>query len=336
MIWKGRLHFMKKFHLYFFSSLFAVVLLLTACGARFEPVSQNSSSDTESPATSEEVRAIQHAMDDTRITGTPQRIVTLQQEATDALLALGLKPVGAVESWVGDPWYDIWKEDMEGVAVVGSETQPDLEKIAALQPDLILGSKLRHEKIYEQLSAIAPTVFTETIGMTWKDNFKQHIRALNREAEGNAVLEAWERRVADFKEKMGDKLSTKVSIVRFRGEDVRIYDGYPGSVIREVGLSRPESQQPESFGDQQVLTVTKEQIPLMDGDIMFVMVSDWSEDKEGSEIQSEWTSEPLWQNLNVVKNNKVFIVDEVTWNLAGGIGAANRMLDDLYKYFNLN
>ncbi|HEY8416251.1 MAG TPA: iron siderophore-binding protein, partial [Thermaerobacter sp.] len=58
---------------------------------------------------------VRHAMGETRIPRTPERIVVLTNEATEALLALGIKPVGAVNSWVGDPWYDHIADRMEGV-----------------------------------------------------------------------------------------------------------------------------------------------------------------------------------------------------------------------------
>ena len=69
-----------------------------------------------------------------------------------------MKPVGAVRSWTGDPWYPHIKDQMEGVTVVGEESQPNIELIAGLRPDLIIGNKMRQEKVYEQLKAIAPTV----------------------------------------------------------------------------------------------------------------------------------------------------------------------------------
>ncbi|MGC4075066.1 MAG: ABC transporter substrate-binding protein [Nibricoccus sp.] len=49
------------------------------------------------------------------------------------------------------------------VQLVGQTTEPNLEQIAAMRPDLILGAKVRHEAIYDQLSAIAPTVFSEIL-----------------------------------------------------------------------------------------------------------------------------------------------------------------------------
>ena len=94
---------------------------------------------------------------------------------------MGVKPVGAVKSWTGDPWYPHIKDKMKDVKVVGDEGQVNVETIASLKPDLIIGNKMRHEKVYEQLKAIAPTVFSETLRGEWKDNFKFYAKALNKE-----------------------------------------------------------------------------------------------------------------------------------------------------------
>jgi iron complex transport system substrate-binding protein len=147
--------------------LMMLSLLVSACGnqaATSATHATQATAATESPApVAEEARTITHAMGETKITGTPQRIVVLTNQGTESLLILGIKPVGAVKSWIGEPWFDHIKDQMDGVEVVGDETQPNMELIASLKPDLILGTKVRQEKIYSQLSSIAPTVFTENL-----------------------------------------------------------------------------------------------------------------------------------------------------------------------------
>lgn len=280
-----------------------------------------------------ETRAVDHAMGTATVSCEAQRVVTLGQGATDTTLALGVEPVGVVDPW-GNGWYAYIVDQVEGITSVGTETQPNLEAIAALRPDLILGSKLRHEAIFEQLSAIAPTVFVETIGRSWKENVSLYASALCRDERGEELLAAWDARLADFQEQMGEALATEVSLVRFRDDEVRIYTtGFPGSVLRDAGLQRPEAQVVEDWENgPQVMTLSKEQIPLMDGDVLFYMVSDWG-DRAGTEIQGEWTGHALWQTLTAVREGKVYPVDEAHWNLGGGIQAANRMLDDLYAFF---
>src|SRR5690606_22758430 len=147
----------------------------------------------------------------TEIKGTPQKVVVLTNEGTEALLALGVKPIGAVRSWTGDPWYDHIKDEMEGVTVVGEESQPNLELIAGLQPDLIIGNKMRQEKVYEQLKAIAPTVMAEDLRGEWQINFKLYAEALGKSAEGDELMAAFDARIEDFKAKAGDKVNETVS-----------------------------------------------------------------------------------------------------------------------------
>ena len=123
-------------------------------------------------------------------------------------------------------------------------TEPDLEAINALKPDLILGSKFRQEKFYDELAAIAPTVFTEKVGITWKENFLLDGEALGKEQQAKDLLAAYETRAKDFGAKLGDAAARKVSIVRFMPDQIRVYgpDSFSGIVLGDAGLGRPERQ----------------------------------------------------------------------------------------------
>nr|WP_246079684.1 iron-siderophore ABC transporter substrate-binding protein [Paenibacillus piri] len=215
---------------------------------------------------------------------------------------------------------------MDGVQVVGDENQPNLEAIAQLKPDLIIGNKLRQEKVYAQLSAIAPTVFSERINADWQKNFKLYAEALNKKNEGDQLLAKLDQRIADFKVKAGESLNMKVSLVRFIPSKTRIYykDTFAGFMLQKLGFPRPPAQNQDKFADD----VNKERIPDMDGDILFYYVWD-NEKKESSQGEQEWTNEPLWKNLNAVKNGKAFKVNDDIWNSSGSIIAANLMLNDL-------
>jgi iron complex transport system substrate-binding protein len=277
-------------------------------------------------------KSIKHAMGTTKLTKAPERVVVLYNGMVDISLALGVKPVGAVESWLEKPWYLYLRNRMTGVKNLGSELQPNLEAIAVLKPDLIIGAKVRHEKIYGQLSDIAPTVMTESV-FDWKGNMEIAALAMNKKEASDKFIAEWNTDVAAFKKKMGSKLNTEVSIIRFEPVNARIYySGFAATIFEELGLARPESQRVK---DKFALNVTQEQIPLMDGDIIFNITSDYKGDGEVYKTQTEWTNHALWKNLKAVKNNKVFDVNEATWNMSGGAMAAKRMLEDLYFYFDL-
>ncbi|WP_030559755.1 ABC transporter substrate-binding protein, partial [Streptomyces exfoliatus] len=105
----------------------------------------------------------------------PKRVVVLDTAELDSALTLGVKPVGATHADVDSGFLSYLPEDqVAGIKDVGAMTTPNLESIAALKPDLILTSKVRHGDAYDELKKIAPTVMTENTGFTWKENFQTH------------------------------------------------------------------------------------------------------------------------------------------------------------------
>ncbi|WP_175477160.1 ABC transporter substrate-binding protein [Ruania alba] len=312
-----------------------LTLLLSACGTAATSSGEGGGSDENTSAVT-----VEHAMGSTDVECTPQRVVTLGQGQTDSVLALGVTPVGVVSPWTDD-WYSYLPDEVNEAEVLGTELEPDLEAIAALEPDVILGSKLRHEALYDQLSQIAPTVFSETIGVTWKENVSLWSEALCLEEEGEQIVTEYEERAAALGSALAerDEADTEVSMIRFMPDQVRIYlTGFPGSVLRDAGLQRPEAQQVEDWASSdQLIEISEERIPEMDGDVIFQMVSSEHYAQQGSQTVDEqierWTSTDLWQNLSAVQAGNVVVVDESHWNLGGGIGSANAMLDDLEDHF---
>ncbi len=277
-------------------------------------------------------RTLKPAMGETTLTSVPKRVVVLFNGMVDISLTLGVKPVGAVESWVQAPWYHYLRADMAGVKNLGSELQPNIEAIVALKPDLIIGAKPRHEKIYGQLSKIAPTVFVDQL-FEWKANMDIASKAFNKEDKASAFMSDWNSRVAEFKFEIASR-NAEVSIVRFYDDNsARVYiTGFAGSILQELGLNRPKAQQ--SPDKVFIDLASQEQIPLIDGDIIFDITSS---NNGGDEFktQTEWQKNPLWANLRAVKNDKYYKVNDITWNMSGGATAAKMMLDDLFFYFNI-
>lgn len=316
-------------------------LLLGACGntapagspadASAAPAAAATQTAQAGTNTADVSRTIKHAMGETTLKGAPERIVILTNEGTEALLALGVKPVGAVQSWYQKPWYKHIEGDMRDVTVVGDELQPNIELIASLKPDLIIGNKVRQEKIYEQLKQIAPTVFSDDLAGDWKINFTLYSEALNLEEQGKKMMEAFDQRVKEAKAKLAGKLDTKVSVVRFSPTQVRIYQKqtFSGVLLEQLGFARPAAQDKDNF----IEVMSKETIPDMDGDVMFYFATDTTGDNKVSKVVEEWMNDPLFRNLNVSKNNKVVQVDEAVWNTAGGYEAANLLLDEIVAYF---
>ncbi len=318
---------LSKIYLGLFSLI--AILMLAACGGAAEDEAADSK-DSSSGSGEDTSYTVEHAMGTETLEKTPEKIVILTNEGTEALLAMGVTPVGAVQSWTGDPWYDHISDQMKDVQVVGLESEVNVEAIAALEPDLIIGNKMRQEKIYDQLKSIAPTVFAETLRGNWKENFELYAKAVNKEEEGQKVIADYDQRIADIKEKLGDDVNKEISMVRFMAGDVRIYhkDSFSGVILDQIGFARPESQDVDDFAEK---NATKERIPAMDGDALFYFTYEEG-DGEATDVEKEWIEDPLFKNLEVAKAGNVYKVDDTIWNTAGGVLAANLMLDDIEKF----
>ncbi|MEM6727001.1 MAG: iron-siderophore ABC transporter substrate-binding protein [Pseudomonadota bacterium] len=275
---------------------------------------------------------VTHSMGETEVPDDPQRVIVLTNEGTEAVLALGVTPIGAANSWNGDPWYDHIAEAMSGVEPVGKESAVNLELVAALEPDLILGNKQRHEEIYGQLSAIAPTVLSERLRGDWMVNFALYAEALGREAVGEAVMEGFRANVAATSEALGDSLAEEVSIIRFLASQIRIYqkDSFSGVLLDQLGFARPENQDVDEFA----LRVGKESIPDMYGDRIFHFTWD-NGNGEGIAAAEDALADPLWLSLSAVEAGRVHAVSDAIWNTAGGVLAARLMLDDIATIYGV-
>ncbi|HDZ48510.1 hypothetical protein LCGC14_0036590 [marine sediment metagenome] len=265
---------------------------------------------------------------------TSPRIVTLYQGATDSAVALGLTPIGVVDSWLEKPMYRYLRNSLTNAEHVGLETQPNLEKIAWLKPDLVIASDFRHTRIVPLLDAIAPTVSANTV-FDFKTTLSMVANATGREAQANQLLQRWDSRVADFRQqiavKLGNQWPQKVAVVRFKSDHVRIYtSGFAGTILDELGFEQPDTLQTQGWG---MKLSSPENIPVLDADVMFILLE--PDDSAIEENYQRWSAHPLWQQLAAVQSDHVFEVDPVSWMMGGGILAANAMLDDLYNHYAL-
>ncbi|GAB3805803.1 ABC transporter substrate-binding protein [Micromonospora zhanjiangensis] len=294
---------------------------LTAC-AKSDPVAGTSDG---------QIREITHAMGTTKVPVAPKRVVVLDTDKIDTALSLGVTPVGAATAGEAKSWPTYFgAEKLAGIKEVGVLTEPDLEAITALKPDLILGSKFRQEKFYDELSGIAPTVFTEKVGVTWKQNFLLDGAALGKEQAAKDLLAGYEARARQFGAKLGDAAARKISIVRFMPTEIRVYgpDSFSGIVVGDTGLGRPERQVLTGKADRRMDRVSPERINEVDGDVIFVTAYG----QKAAAEQAKVTGGALWQRLPAVRAGKAHVVSDEIWMTGIGVGAAGKILDDLEKY----
>ncbi|WP_211829122.1 ABC transporter substrate-binding protein [Kistimonas asteriae] len=299
-------------------------LTLAGCSDDVPQQEQTQTADTH--------RTVQHAMGETRAPKTPKRIVVLSTEATETLLALGIAPVGAVRSSTADPadtWFAHIREAMADVAVVGEEKQVNLEVVASLKPDLILGLKSRQEQIYPQLSAIAPTVFADQFHGALRENLMLMSDAVNRKPEGEQLLATLDQHIASLSTCLDEAgwLDQQVAVIRFQVTGARFYynDSFAASLIKALGFDRPALHDTSGFAEP----LTRERIPEADADVQFYFTFASADPVKGEQNARSWLDNPLWQSLQASQKGQIFQVNNDIWNKSYGILSAHKVLDDI-------
>ncbi|KAB8142227.1 iron-siderophore ABC transporter substrate-binding protein [Chloroflexia bacterium SDU3-3] len=274
---------------------------------------------------------VTHALGKSEVPAHPQRVVVL--DAMDDVLALGITPVGAA-NWVGSasgaqaafpPYLD--QRMLAEIAWLGDNKQPDLETIVRLKPDLILGRTTWHEAIYKELSAIAPTVIVDQKALGgWKGQFLAYADALNKTAQAQGMLDAYEARAASIKARLAQlSPAPEVSLARFDPGRIVIYERqiFAGSVLEDAGVRRPAGQD----ADESSREISVEELAAVDGDVLLVVQAD----AQNSTL-AELSGSPLWAQLKAVKSGRVVNVSFDVWVGGWTITGANLILDDLERH----
>jgi iron complex transport system substrate-binding protein len=281
---------------------------------------------------------VEHALGETEVPVSPGRVVALDPYVTlPTAVLLGVPVVGAGYIPAGEPFPPfLGEEETEGIENVGW-LEPNLEALAALDPDLIIGvDSFITGETYPELSQVAPSVAVEFRSPDWKENVLQTADALGKRQEAEREISAYEERIAAFKSAMGGRLDgLEVSLLNIRdAQDIRIYteQDITGAILKEAGLDRPENQR-TSDPEEGYIGISQELLSRADADVIFYFLGSAGGDYEDSQKEFEGIRDnPLWQKLEAVRNGRAYRVDPGVWFASGSVQAAHAILDDLEKH----
>lgn len=212
----------------------------------------DSSADATFPIT------VKHALGETVIASKPERVACVGWLNQDAVIALGIAPVGFSAANYGVeegqkmlPWT---KEALEKLGVTDPVTFDDtdgvdFEAVSDTQPDVILCaySGITQED-YDKLSKIAPTVAYPKAAWvtTWRDQTSVEAEALGMKAEGDALIADCEQLIADKLASHPELAGKTCALLNVPATDfskfyVYLYTDPRGSYLKDLGLELPPS-----------------------------------------------------------------------------------------------
>ncbi|TSE00986.1 iron-siderophore ABC transporter substrate-binding protein [Skermania sp. ID1734] len=270
-------------------------------------------------------RNVAHAGGATTVTGDPMRIVVLGTQALDTTCALGLweRVVGATLPPGASAQPSYLGTGIGLIPSVGSPSAPDLDRIAQLKPDLILGTSVPDAAVAAKLSAIAPTVFDSVDG-GWQRQFQVAALALGRPEAAKKALADYHRDATQTGTDLNAS-QTQASVVRFGGDSMQVQgsDSFAGQVLSDAGVRRPAYQRGKSY------PITSSDLSNADGDLIYVLF----DGDAGKSHAEQVMNGDAWRELGAAVDRRVFNVDDTIWH-GDGLTAARAMLADLRATLN--
>ncbi|MCA9241305.1 MAG: ABC transporter substrate-binding protein, partial [Planctomycetales bacterium] len=311
-----------------FITILLFLPILAGCAA---PVAAPDGGDTETATVASDATAavtISHALGETEISGTPQRIVALEWTYVEDLLALGIQPVAVADIQGYNDWVDIPVALADDVVEVGTRQEPNLEKLAELRPDLIIAPAFRVAETYAQLSEIAPTVAFDpyptdesvTQYAEMRQTFLTIADLVGRAAEGEAVLAQMEAKFAAARSQLeaAGKLGEPFVLAQAFGGDtvqIRLFtdNAMAVEIVEQLGLEN--AWQDATFQQYGFTTVSVEALPEL-GDVNFFYVV-----QDDNNVFTREAIAPLWNELAFVQSGNAYALGGDTWLFGGPLSA---------------
>jgi len=255
--------------------------------------------------------------------GIPKKIVTLSMAGTDAVLTLGVKPVGyTISNSNSTPVY--LKNKLKGVQSVGTLSAPSLERITALKPDLIIIDQDYefHKAILSKLQKISPVVGFRA--NSYKESMSQLMTLgdiMGKKAQAKSFVNSFDSELNKSKAKLKDKnIDVLGFFVNKSGINVWQDNSFSGTIFTALKANYAYKERGGEYSDFQ--TVNLEKILSIDPDLIVAYVD------PGKSDLKDVSKNPIWPKLKAVKNKHVVQVNRDLWSRSRGPLAAKLIVKE--------
>ncbi|MDQ0252758.1 iron complex transport system substrate-binding protein [Evansella vedderi] len=311
--------------------LLAIVLLAACSSTKEEAVATESDSINSNEITIEGVNG------EVTLDFPAQKVVVLEWTYAENLLALGMQPAGMADIEGYGEYVNIEPQLDGSVVDVGGRQEPNLEVIASIEPDLIIGVSFRHDTMLAELESIAPTVIfnpypdDESIDLyeEMEMTFKEMAKAVGKEAEAEQVLLDLDKKYEEAAAKIeGADLATNDVILTLaysgpQAPEIRVFtpNSMASIILEKIGLNNiHEPEQFEIFGSS---TFNVEGlVKYEDANYLFTVPD------TDNIYENQLKGNKVWGNLTFVQENRLFDLGADTW-LYGGPLSAGTLLDQI-------
>lgn len=233
----------------------------------------------------------------------PEKVISLSPAATEIVYA-----IGAGEKLVGRTDYCKYPEEVADVVSVGSITEPNIETIASLEPDLILVSNMFTDDVRIKLESLGYKVLDLSSHDTFEGVYNaitQTGNVLNRQDQANTIVEDMKATIAQVEEKVAGAEPKTVYYVVGYGESGD-YTAGAGTFIDQM-LTMAGGANVANDMEGWKYSIEK----LVEKDPEYVICSLYNDDKAGIESTNGY------KELTAVKEGRLVEIDNNLIDLQG-------------------
>jgi iron complex transport system substrate-binding protein len=281
------------------------------------------------PAGAADTKVFENSFGRVEVPVSPRCIVSLHDfSLTTQLLELGIKPCGSTgrKKLFSDVLFRGAQErfDVTGIQYIGSHQSPDLEAIAALKPDLIIGLSY-HADLKEKLSKIAPVVLLPSRESDIKTYAKELAELVGKQQRYEEMLREYQWVVSEFKKRVKDPSRITVTTLEVYTDGFQLIGrGGMDDVIADFGLGRVAAYREA----RQNVPYSLERIGDFDSDFI---IDTYEELLDSETSTAAFRQSPQWRNLFAVKNRQFLYLNRSRYadTMQGLLGSAYLLMSHI-------
>ncbi|HEY5525930.1 MAG TPA: ABC transporter substrate-binding protein [Clostridium sp.] len=305
------------------------ILIAIAMIATFTACTSNNKADSSSNTQKEAVQTVYpYTVTDSKgndvvIESEPKRIVSIAPSVTELIYALGKG-----DELLGRTDYCDYPEEAKAVQSIGSLTDPNIEKIIEIKPDIVIASTHFKDDVAKKLEdlGIKIVVLKDSTSIDGAyESINQLGQILNAQDKAQEVVDSNKKKIEEIKEKVkGVETPSTYYVVGFgkTGDYTATGDTFISEMLSIAGGKNIAQ---DATGWKYSLEKIIENNP------EYIIVS------KNFVVKDDFMATEGYKELSAVKNNKVFEIDENLLNrqgprIADGVEAIAKILHpDLFK-----
>ena len=302
-----------------FTGILLLTIVLVACGAK-------KNTDSSQKAKTDTIEVVGADGSKVKVPKNPSKVVVFDNGSLDTIQALGESKsvIGVAKKNLPD-----YLKAFQSVESVGGLKEPDLEKINALKPQLIIISA-RQQSFKADLEKIAPVLDLSLDNSKVWDSTQSHMLTIasiyGKEAEAKQQIKILSTNINTLKKKAESSGLKSLTLMTNEGQVSAFGDGSRYAIINDTfGFKSADDPIIASTHGQ---SVSYEYVLEKNPDIIFFI--DRTKAIGGDKTEASLKDNELVKRTIASKNGKVIELNAAVWYLSGGgLKSTKLMLDEV-------